>query len=127
LPRAGGALSGALLVVSSSLARLSIQGGVSIGQCTVVALVRGFGAQFAHGGTPVGSVRSASDEGVARNRKLSQIGRSERAAGSGVIAPRRSNIARLRRPWRATSECAVAVSYRRFSASNSSDAIRGNW
>src|SRR5450759_476333 len=43
---------------------------------------------------------------VARNRKLSQIGTSERAVSVRMIALRRSNIAHLRRPWRAGKACA---------------------
>src|ERR1700738_5070799 len=40
--------------------------------------------------------------GVARARKLSQIGRSERPVSVRVTVPRRSNIAHLHRPWRGT-------------------------
>src|SRR5713226_3758957 len=46
--------------------------------------------------------RSLLRPDVARNRKLSQTGRPERAAGARIIAPRRNNIAHLRRPWRAS-------------------------
>jgi hypothetical protein len=39
--------------------------------------------------------------GVEQNRKPSQIRRLERAAGHGIIAPRRGNSEHLHRPWRA--------------------------
>jgi hypothetical protein len=38
----------------------------------------------------------------AQNRRRSRIGRSRRVIGCRFIAPRRSNIAHLRRPWHAT-------------------------
>jgi hypothetical protein len=45
---------------------------------------------------------ACSPRGVAQNRRQSQFRRSERAEGARIIAPRRKNSARLRRPWHAT-------------------------
>jgi hypothetical protein len=41
--------------------------------------------------------------GAALNRSRSRVRGIWRVAGCGIIAPRRNNIAHLRRPWRATS------------------------
>jgi hypothetical protein len=112
LPRAGGALSGALLVVSSSLARPSIQRGVSIGQCAVVA----HGSGLRH---PVRLLRHTDRKrafrfrrGRSANRGPSRVCGLERVAGCGIIALQRNNSAHLHRPWRATSEYAIDVSRR---------------
>ena len=42
--------------------------------------------------------------------------RLERVVGGGIIAPRRSSSAHLHRPWRATSQYAIAAETRRFRA-----------
>src|SRR5437660_9081184 len=55
-----------------------------------------------------------SPTGVVQNRRASQIYRFERVAGCGIIGERRGNNAHLHRPWRATSEYAIAAKYRRF-------------
>lgn len=48
--------------------------------------------------------------GVVQRRRVSQLCRLGRAAGCGIIGQQRT------RPWRATSECAIAAKCRRFCA-----------
>src|SRR6266568_4265851 len=59
------------------------------------------------------NIRSAV---LVKDRRPSQVSRSQRVIGYGIIARQRSSSAHLHRPWRAISVYAVAAKHRRFHA-----------